>query len=268
MEATVWKVTSVTSPNNEPYKVEKLKSICKEDHCYFTCKAAPCNLLCHHLYSCDCPDGERLCKHIHKVREMDLRESINQVIFYFYSHFLFLFNFFVCLQRAIVSESHTQLCNTAPGTTNILSFCPYDLMSDDEKDDMEKSGPEFINGDSKDDILNRKMTDLEEVKKISEDILKILQAQEKEKHPHTNSRNYLGMLKHWNNIVRTDINSNATHSLKPLTNSPRVQPNSNFAKQPTFKSIKKKKKKGVAKKQGLRMINAQQQQVKKNIFCM
>lgn len=206
------------------------------------------------MYRCNCPDNDGICKHIHKVQAVDLRDRINEV---FDNEFLYpmlsVLKTPVYFQAAISFEYPTQ-----------TQSCPYAelLNSDDDEDHISTSVPtaERIE-DDKEDFLNCKRDDLDEVKNIFLQIQKTLQAQEEANTPFTHTRNFLNAIKHWQSIISTDVNFTANPSLTPLRNNPPVQPNSNFAKQPTYKSIKKVKKKKFAKNQKPRMINSTQTQV-------
>jgi hypothetical protein len=196
---------------------------------------------------------------------------INYYIVYFNPRlFLVCFLYQFVFQRALVYEYHAQSHIAASGTSRISTLPPAlvaELLESDDEDDhlivtsVPVPAAALIKGeDDESDFLKG---NLEQVKKMSLQIQEMLRAQEKANNPHTHLKNYLGMLKHWHIILSTDLNFTANPSLNPLPNTPRVQPNSNFAKQPTFKSIKKKK---VAKNRGPKMLNALKTQVYKYQF--
>lgn len=77
LEETTWDVSSKTSANN--YHVVRYSESCCSDLCFSKCAEVPCTDLCAHLYSCSCPDNHPLCKHIHKLHSMLLRETPKQM---------------------------------------------------------------------------------------------------------------------------------------------------------------------------------------------
>ena len=62
---SLWKVKSQTS--DQYYNVSKTVELCCYDHCYNKCLTITCMELSEHLYMWDCPDFNRMCKHIHKI---------------------------------------------------------------------------------------------------------------------------------------------------------------------------------------------------------
>ena len=61
----LWQIRSQTS--NHYYNVSKTAELSCYDHCYTECLTISCMEVCEHLYTCDCPDFSRMCKHIHKI---------------------------------------------------------------------------------------------------------------------------------------------------------------------------------------------------------
>eukprot|EP00794_Sanderia_malayensis_P020831 gene20831-22875_t len=55
------------------YKVEKKRDECYEDLCFTRCLELSCVGLCSHLYQCSCPDQSPMCKHIHKIHSLRVR---------------------------------------------------------------------------------------------------------------------------------------------------------------------------------------------------
>ena len=73
---SLWKVKSQTS--DQYYNVSKTAELCCFDHCYNKCLTITCMKLCEHLYTCDCPDFNRMCKHIHNIHSYTNRSSFQQ----------------------------------------------------------------------------------------------------------------------------------------------------------------------------------------------
>ena len=67
------KVKSQTS--DQYYNVSKKAELYYYDHCYNECLTVTCMELCEHLYIFDCPDFDRMCKHIHKIHSYTHRSS-------------------------------------------------------------------------------------------------------------------------------------------------------------------------------------------------
>ena len=70
------KVKSQTS--DQYYNVCKTVELRCYDHFYNKCLTITCMELCEHLYTCDCPDFNRICKHIHKIHSYTNRSSFQQ----------------------------------------------------------------------------------------------------------------------------------------------------------------------------------------------
>eukprot|EP00112_Aurelia_sp_Birch-Aquarium-sp1_P016102 Seg3619.1 transcript_id=Seg3619.1/GoldUCD/mRNA.D3Y31 product="Ubiquitin-like-specific protease 1" protein_id=Seg3619.1/GoldUCD/D3Y31 len=69
-----------SSNDHEPsfpvYRVElKRDQCCRDDFCFTRCLQLSCLGLCGHLYQCSCPDISPMCKHIHKVHSVRLRNN-------------------------------------------------------------------------------------------------------------------------------------------------------------------------------------------------
>ena len=62
---SLWKVKSQTS--DQYYNVSKTVELSCYDHCYNKCLTTTCMELSKHLYMWDCPDFNRMCKHIYKI---------------------------------------------------------------------------------------------------------------------------------------------------------------------------------------------------------
>ena len=73
---SLWKVKSQTS--DQYYNVCKTAELSCYDHCYNKCLTITCMELCEHLYTCDCPDFNRICKHIYKIHSCTNRSSFQQ----------------------------------------------------------------------------------------------------------------------------------------------------------------------------------------------
>ena len=72
----LWKVKSQT--RDQYYIVSKTAELCCYDHCYSKCFTITCMELCEHLYICDCPNFNRMCKHIYKICSYTNRSSFQQ----------------------------------------------------------------------------------------------------------------------------------------------------------------------------------------------
>lgn len=78
VEGLLWAVRSQDEkkkPDEEEYFVAKIKEKCPMDHCFVYCVTQQCKGLCEHLYSCTCPCPGGMCKHIHKVHSIFIRET-------------------------------------------------------------------------------------------------------------------------------------------------------------------------------------------------
>src|SRR5258705_13864966 len=72
------------------YHITQRSLDCTVHNCFERCINPSCQNLCCHMYHCSCPDYSLLCKHIHKVHSMfvrnvpvqtvDLNESIAEVV--------------------------------------------------------------------------------------------------------------------------------------------------------------------------------------------
>ncbi|XP_034230345.1 uncharacterized protein LOC117639071 [Thrips palmi] len=74
----VWAVRSQDEKkkdSDEEYFVVKHNEKCPVDHCFVQCVTQACKGLCEHLYTCTCPCPGGMCKHIHKVHSIFLRET-------------------------------------------------------------------------------------------------------------------------------------------------------------------------------------------------
>lgn len=146
-----------------------------------------------------------------------------------------------------------------------VETCPFasvaaELLESDEEEDL--TATSVISAEfTEDENLNFKASDdLNEIKKTFLQIQKTLYAYEAQANtPNSHTKTFLRLAKHWQTILSTDVHITPTPSLNPLPNTPRVQPNSNFIKQPTFKSIKKKRGKKNLKTKGRKMTKSPMQ---------
>ena len=72
----LWKVKSQTS--DQYYNVCKTAELSCYDHCYNKYLTITCMELCEHLYTCDCPDFNRICKHVYKIHSYTNTSSFQQ----------------------------------------------------------------------------------------------------------------------------------------------------------------------------------------------
>ena len=57
------------------HRVELKRDQCRDDFCFTRCLELSCLGLCGHLYQCSCLDVSLMCKHIHKVHSVRLRNN-------------------------------------------------------------------------------------------------------------------------------------------------------------------------------------------------
>ncbi|GFU30994.1 transposable element Tcb2 transposase [Trichonephila clavipes] len=70
----LWFVKSQTN-RDVLYEIKKFAETCSDnDQCYCRCIKQACLSLCMHLYTCECSDNHALCKHIHKIHSLIVRQ--------------------------------------------------------------------------------------------------------------------------------------------------------------------------------------------------
>ncbi len=66
---------SLKLKSEEEYFVYKHYTKCPMDHCYRLCVKQACKGLCKNLYTCTCRQPGGMCKHIHKIHSVILRDA-------------------------------------------------------------------------------------------------------------------------------------------------------------------------------------------------
>ncbi|XP_053388440.1 uncharacterized protein LOC128551563 [Mercenaria mercenaria] len=66
-----------SSTGSNLYTVTQTNTQCSLQSCFKKCSQAPCNNLCQHMYTCNCHDQYKLCKHIHKVHSIIYGQTLN-----------------------------------------------------------------------------------------------------------------------------------------------------------------------------------------------
>ena len=114
VNGSLWKVKSQTS--DQHYIVSKTAELCCYDHCYHKCLTITCMELCEHLYTCNCPDFNRMCKHIHKIQSFTNRSSFQQ-----YSNNSRLSDTnFHSPETPLMNDNHLQKNATSPSSFSII----------------------------------------------------------------------------------------------------------------------------------------------------
>ena len=78
---TVWHIKSQSKATTD-YTIKQEVTECTNDMCFSRCLELTCLGLCQHLCTCTCPDQNTICKHVHKVHMMMIKQSNKTVTHY------------------------------------------------------------------------------------------------------------------------------------------------------------------------------------------
>ncbi|XP_026290701.1 uncharacterized protein LOC113215308 [Frankliniella occidentalis] len=77
IDENTWDIKSSSGKDN--YYIARYHEKCPLDHCFLKCTQILCGGLCSHIYSCSCKDTNPLCKHVHKLHSLLMRDIVKQV---------------------------------------------------------------------------------------------------------------------------------------------------------------------------------------------